>query len=291
MKKTIAFLSALSVAIAMNGCGLLWLMESSDSQERSGASGIETEAVTDTPTNQLDDLQVGDSVTIGGVTVTVNSVIDSEASVLGDTIEVNITYINNSERLLPISPYDWSTLLHTGSDRAHVGGDSSFHLENISKGESWTGVVSLWKPDNAEKIKFESSSINLRLDHDASAAWVIPEELLGTTEATETETRKNNSGAETEIETTQPTTEIETMTETTEEPTTEPETTVIIETDPEIVYTPPAQEYWINTDSGKYHSSRCRTIKNEDDPHWIISTETSSELENQGYSPCGVCLK
>lgn len=253
-------------------------MGSSGSQERSGAS--ETEAVTDTPTDQLDDLQVGDSVTIGGVTVTVNSVIDGEHDFLGDTIEVNITYINNSKRSLSISPYDWSTLLQSGSDHAHVGGDSSFHYEYVSKGESWTGVVTLRKPNDAEKIKFESSSINLYLNPDVSATWVIPEETPSTEEATETE-----------IDTTQPTTEIETTTETTEESTTETETTAIIETEPAVVYTPPAREYWINTDSGKYHSSSCGTIKNKDDPHWITSTETSSELENQGYSPCGVCLR
>ncbi|MBE6826357.1 MAG: DUF4236 domain-containing protein [Ruminococcus sp.] len=47
--------------------------------------------------------------------------------------------------------------------------------------------------------------------------------------------------------------------------------------------------YWINTDSGKFHHSRCRTIKNKNESYWTTRTCERKELINQGYSPCGVC--
>lgn len=89
---------------------------------------------------------------------------------------------------------------------------------------------------------------------------------------------------------------VETDPPTTEPPVTEPPTTDPPVTDPPVteappVYVQPSQEYWINTDSGKYHSPNCHTIKNEDDPHWTIVTSTSEDLKDQGYSPCGVCCK
>ena len=128
----------------------------------------------DTPEDQLDDLAIGDSVTIKGVTVTVNSVSDTETSSGKPAYEVSVTYSNHSGKMVSITPYDWSTVLHTGSDKAHVGGDVSFHLENISDGEEWTGIVTLWNTDNAEKIKFESSDLNFLEDKKLSATWLLP---------------------------------------------------------------------------------------------------------------------
>ena len=103
----------------------------------------------------------------------VNSVIDSNTSTGTDAYEVSITYKNTSGKSLTINPYNWSTVLHTGSDEAHVGGDCSFHLDNISDGEEWIGVVILWKKDNTEKIKFESSTLNFLQDDEKSATWII----------------------------------------------------------------------------------------------------------------------
>ncbi len=134
----------------------------------------ENDSIQDTPENQLNDLEIGDSVTIRGVTVTVKSVTDTETSAGSPAYEVAITYYNHSGSSITASPYDWSTLLHTGSDKAHVGGDKSFHLENISDGEEWDCVVTLWNTDNAEKIKFESSDLNLLQDKKLSATWLLP---------------------------------------------------------------------------------------------------------------------
>lgn len=136
------------------------------------------DSVQDTPDEELKDKAIGESVTIQGVTVTVNSVSLSETSSGSPAFEVNVTYQNHSGSSLSINPYDWSTILHTGSDKAHVGGDSSFHLENISDGEEWTGIITLWKDDNTEKIKFESSDLNFLEDTKKSATWIIPEDLL-----------------------------------------------------------------------------------------------------------------
>lgn len=128
----------------------------------------------DTPDDQLSDLEIGQSVTIKGATITVNSITDGEPALLGTTptYEVNITYKNNTGKLLTITPYDWTTVLHNGSDKAHVGGDGSFNLDNLSDGEEWTGTVTLWADDNPEKVKFESSSLNLSGDK-KKATWKI----------------------------------------------------------------------------------------------------------------------
>jgi len=50
-----------------------------------------------------------------------------------------------------------------------------------------------------------------------------------------------------------------------------------------------SHEYWINTDSGKFHYSDCRTIKNREDPHWETYHGDRADLISQGYDPCGVC--
>lgn len=134
----------------------------------------ETKVIQDTPDDKLQDLKVGDSVTIKGVTVTVNSISDGKAALGGTapTYEVNVTYKNQSGKLLSITPYDWTTVLHSGSDKAHVGGDTSFNLDNIDNGQEWTGNVTLWADDDAEKVKFESSSLNLSGDK-KQATWMI----------------------------------------------------------------------------------------------------------------------
>lgn len=48
-------------------------------------------------------------------------------------------------------------------------------------------------------------------------------------------------------------------------------------------------EFWINTDSSKFHYPDCRTIKDRSEPHWAVVNADRSELIAQGYSPCGVC--
>ena len=131
--------------------------------------------IADTAEEQLNDHSIGDSVTIRGVTITVNSVTNTETSTGSPAYEVSVTYSNHSGKRISASPYDWTTVLHTGSDKAYVGGKGSFNTESISDGEEWTGVVTLWNDDNSEKIKFESSSLNLAKDKKLSATWLLPE--------------------------------------------------------------------------------------------------------------------
>ena len=89
-----------------------------------------------------------------------------------------------------------------------------------------------------------------------------------------------------------------TETATTTEPPTESPTLPPTETPTPVSTEPPAPvaaeqnnlvEYWINTDSGKFHYSNCQTIKNEDDPHWDKRWCDRQELIAEGYSPCGIC--
>lgn len=134
----------------------------------------DTPDIPDTPDDQLNDLAVGTSVTIHGVTVTVNSISDGPLALMDTTptYDVSITYKNHSGSSITISPYDWQTVLRTGSDKSHVGGDTSFHLDTLEDGEEWTGIVNLWADDDPVKVAFESTFSNL--DYDAKrATWSI----------------------------------------------------------------------------------------------------------------------
>lgn len=139
---------------------------------------FDTAKTEDTPDDKLNDLKVGESVTINGATITVNSISDGTPALAGTapTYEVNVTYKNNTGQMLSITPYDWTTVLHSGSDKAHVGGETSFNLDNLDNGEEWTGNVTLWADDTTEKVKFESSSLNLGQDNKKSATWIIERE-------------------------------------------------------------------------------------------------------------------
>lgn len=201
-KKLIIAVIAVAVFLSCSCCccGSALLFGSSDNKDESESSSVSTsesessepeesqteesteeptEDATDTPDDKLKDLSIGDSVTIDGVTVSVDSIEPSESSFGTPTFEVHITYKNDSGKSLSITPYDWQTVLHTGSDNAHVGGDASFHLETIKDGEEWSGIVSLWDEDKPEKIKFESSSLS------KSATWMLPVKEEPTTEKTE----------------------------------------------------------------------------------------------------------
>jgi len=97
-----------------------------------------------------------------------------------------------------------------------------------------------------------------------------------------------------ETETEEPTTE-EIITEPVTEPPTEPPTeapTVPVTQPP--TTKPPApvvvsHEYWINTESGKFHFPTCHTIKNPEDAHWQVYSGNRNDLISQGYDHCGVC--
>lgn len=46
--------------------------------------------------------------------------------------------------------------------------------------------------------------------------------------------------------------------------------------------------YVINTNSGKFHRTTCRTIKNINAPHFE-EVDSREEAIAMGYEPCGVC--
>lgn len=108
---------------------------------------------------------------------------------------------------------------------------------------------------------------------------------------------EETSESETEQSTTEEPTTEEIMTEPSTQPPTEPPTVppteVATEPPPPVTepYVPPviSREYWINTDSGKFHNANCRTIKKPEEPYWQVYSGSRDDLINQGYDPCGVC--
>ena len=134
-----------------------------------------------------------------------------------------------------------------------------------------------------------------------TTSTVLITTTITTTTSTTTETTTSTTVTTTVTTTTETTTIPETTTTTeppTEPPTlppteppTEPPTPAPTEPPAPVVEEPQpvSFEYWVNTDSGKFHYSNCRTIKNEDDPHWDKRWCDRQELIAEGYSPCGVC--
>lgn len=51
-----------------------------------------------------------------------------------------------------------------------------------------------------------------------------------------------------------------------------------------------ASGYLLNTKSGKYHYTTCRTIKNPNASHFV-SVESPAAAEAQGYVACKVCFR
>lgn len=183
MKKYLLLVCTLTILTTFVSCG-------KSSKGVTKESNLENVESTDTPDEELNDRAIGESITIEGVTVTVNSVIDSQTSTGEDAYEVNITYKNNSGKSLTIHPYDWHTVLQNGSTRAYVGG-SSFSIDNVSKGEEWTGIVTLWKNDNTEKIKFESYALSLLQNDKKSATWIITSDEETNTNSESSELSEN----------------------------------------------------------------------------------------------------
>ncbi|MDZ5760059.1 hypothetical protein RAK27_15595 [Carnobacterium maltaromaticum] len=160
----VSFTALLSIIIV--ACG-----SSSNNADKNKRQESVSEKKEDTPTDQLTDLAVGSSVTIKGVTITLNSVNDGLDASGSPTYEIDVTYKNNSEKNINASPYDWSTVLNTGSDKAHVGG-KSFNTKSISTDEEWNGTVTLWKDESPEKVKFESSFLNIKGEN-SQVTWLI----------------------------------------------------------------------------------------------------------------------
>ncbi len=93
--------------------------------------------------------------------------------------------------------------------------------------------------------------------------------------------------------TTAPTTQTSTETTTattraTTAPPTEPVYTEppVIQTQTQVVY----RDYLVNTNSGKFHSTGCRTIPDNMGDHWVAYYGTTSDnMRAMGYTPCGTC--
>lgn len=158
--------------------------------------------------------------------------------------------------------------------------------------------------------KMTSENPERNIDTSAKKSVVTTTTDLITTEIITTSTETTSTVLITTTSATTATTTVTTTVTTTTETTTIPETTTVTEpptepptpapTEPPtpVPTEPPAPvaaeqnnlvEYWINTDSGKFHYSNCRTIKNEDDPHWERRWCDRQELIAEGYSPCGIC--
>ena len=114
-------------------------------------------------------------------------------------------------------------------------------------------------------------------------------EQTTTTTTEETTTTESTTSTTTTTETTTATTTTTPETTTTTTTTTTTEPIIIYTYIPQTTYTVTRREYYVNSNSGKFHSTGCRTLPEPMGSHWFLYTGTKDELKSMGYSPCGTC--
>jgi hypothetical protein len=118
------------------------------------------------------DNQIGDTVNANGLEITVNSIQPVKTWSDNDSYELSISFKNNTNKSISLSPYDWHSVSDNGNDVAYVGGDGSFNIKSLKKGEAWDAKLTLWNK-NAIKIKYDSKLTEDNAEH-PYITWVIP---------------------------------------------------------------------------------------------------------------------
>ncbi len=169
-------------------------------------------------------LKVGNSVTANGLKITVNSITESQYN-SETAYTVNITYKNNTDEKMTISPYDWKAIMGDDLEAHYADKGNDFNTQYLQKNEEFTDNIIFYKErrgKTANKIKCDISDY----ERDMYATWLIPDEVSSSVEMTTAQT--------TTIETTTvTTTETTTVTEITTAKATEPptETTIKVSSD------------------------------------------------------------
>ena len=52
-----------------------------------------------------------------------------------------------------------------------------------------------------------------------------------------------------------------------------------------------ATTYLVNIKNKKYHDPNCSSVSKMSEQNKEVVTSTSKKLQQQGYSPCGICQK
>lgn len=124
---------------------------------------------------KVHDLAIGDSATIDGVTITVDSIQDTRETAAGDpTIDVQVSYRNESGQSIDTTPRNWTVVLADGSEKAHLDEIDSFDTQNLTNGEEKTETVTFYfdEGEEPESIKFDSSMLSNN-DNTNEITWTI----------------------------------------------------------------------------------------------------------------------
>lgn len=134
--------------------------------------GTQSESTEAHPNSSYTDNIIGETVYINGLELTINSIQLTKTWNENDSYELDIHFKNNTDSSLTLSPYDWHSVSDNGDDVAHVGGDTSFHLNTLKKGEEWDAKLTLWN-ENAVRIKYDSKLTEDNASH-PYVTWIIP---------------------------------------------------------------------------------------------------------------------
>ncbi len=140
-------------------------------------------------------LKIGNSVTVNGLKITVNSI--SETQYNSETAYiVNITYKNNTDEKLTIYPYNWKAVMGEDLEAHYADVEEDFTKRYLQKNKEFTTNLIFYKErrgETANEIKCDLSAY----ESDLYATWLIPEDIstesttiitTGTTTSTTTET-------------------------------------------------------------------------------------------------------
>lgn len=154
-KKLSALLLVFAMLVAMAACE-----DHSGGSTGRGANGFNVqnatgEAPQDTADDQLAGNAIGDSVTIGGVTLTVVSIEDGPADAKSETWKVHVVYVNQGGKMLTVSPYDWLTVLPDGSEKQYdVDDKGNFDFATMAEEKIFEGDILLFKEGDPTEIKY-----------------------------------------------------------------------------------------------------------------------------------------
>ncbi|MDR3364746.1 MAG: hypothetical protein LBS91_07385 [Clostridiales Family XIII bacterium] len=139
-----------------------------------GFAGVEEapgDALPDTPDDQLTGLSIGDSVTLGGVTLTIDSIEDGPADAKSETWKIHVSYLNHGGRMLTVSPFDWVAVLPDGSETQYDMDDKgNFEFATVAEEKRYSGNLLIYKEGNPIEIKY----IPTQPWTDKVPVWKIP---------------------------------------------------------------------------------------------------------------------
>ncbi len=292
MNKYITILCALTIMISAVSCGSKTKINKNESTTESSSQIEETQenfeekqkAEFERKLATCQNLEIGKSIFVDAITVTVNSISLKSP----DVYKISVTYKNDSDKKFRISRYDWEI----GDDdnyETYISDNENFNIQYIDIGEEFTGYICLPANNTDKKIRYNSFSLNRNYDVEVYATWLIPENLKNSVETTTITATSTTATTTTTLAATTTTTIV---TETPTEPPTPAPTSPPTDPPPPPEPVQPViaeSDYVLNTSTMKAHYPYCRDVDKIDPENRWDYYGTVEDIQAMDYSSCGHC--